>query len=62
MEKVQRGNFCVIEVRTPLRSTLVDEALDLASRLAAAADAGRVDLSDLGPRLKAPPGSTTFHD
>jgi len=27
---------------------LVDEALDLASRLADAADAGRVDLSDLG--------------
>lgn len=31
---------------------LVDEALDLASRLAAAADAGRVDLSDLGRRAR----------
>ena len=29
---------------------LVDEALDLAARLAAAAEAGRVDLSDLGRR------------
>jgi hypothetical protein len=31
---------------------LVDEAMDLASRLAAAADAGRVDLSDLGRRAR----------
>lgn len=31
---------------------LVDEALDLAARLAAAADAGRVDLSDLGRRAR----------
>jgi len=30
----------------------VDEALDLASRLAAAADAGRVDLADLGRRAR----------
>ena len=30
----------------------VDEALDLASRLAAAADAGRVDLNDLGRRAR----------
>jgi hypothetical protein len=31
---------------------LLEEALDLASRLAAAADAGRVDLSDLGRRAR----------
>jgi hypothetical protein len=31
---------------------LMEEALDLASRLAAAADAGRVDLSDLGRRAR----------
>ena len=33
-------------------TAVVDEALDLASRLAAAADAGRVDLSDLGRRAR----------
>ena len=31
---------------------LIDEALDLASRLAAAAEAGRVDLNDLGRRAR----------
>lgn len=31
---------------------VVDEAIDLATRLAAAADAGRVDLSDLGRRAR----------
>lgn len=31
---------------------VVDEAIDLASRLAAAADAGRGDLSDLGRRAR----------
>ena len=36
-----------------------DEALDLASRLAAAADAGRVDLSDLGRRARRLLASTT---
>jgi len=30
----------------------IDEALDLAARLAAAAEAGRVDLSDLGRRAR----------
>jgi hypothetical protein len=38
---------------------LVDEALDLASRLAAAADAGRVDLSDLGRRARRLLATTT---
>jgi hypothetical protein len=38
---------------------LVDEALDLASRLAAAADAGRVDLIDLGRRARRLLASTT---
>lgn len=38
---------------------LVDEALDLAARLAAAADAGRVDLSDLGRRARRLLASTT---
>ncbi len=39
--------------------SLVDEALDLASRLAAAADAGRVDLSDLGRRARRLLAATT---
>jgi hypothetical protein len=34
------------------QTSLVDEALDLAERLAAAADAGRVDLGDLGRRAR----------
>ena len=38
---------------------LLDEALDLASRLAAAAEAGRVDLSDLGRRARRVLASTT---
>ena len=37
----------------------LDEALDLAERLAAAADAGRVDLSDLGRRARHLLASTT---
>jgi hypothetical protein len=41
---------------------LVDEALDLASRLAAAADAGRVDLSDLGRRARRLLAATTARD
>jgi hypothetical protein len=41
---------------------LVDEALDLASRLAAAADAGRVDLSDLGRRARRLLASTTSRE
>jgi hypothetical protein len=38
---------------------LVEEALDLAARLAAAADAGRVDLSDLGRRARRLLSATT---
>ena len=41
---------------------LVDEALDLAARLAAAAEAGRVDLSDLGRRARRLLASTTSRD
>ncbi|MFZ1287981.1 MAG: hypothetical protein WAR57_13195 [Candidatus Phosphoribacter sp.] len=37
----------------------LDEALDLAARLAAAADAGRVDLGDLGRRARRLLASTT---
>jgi hypothetical protein len=37
----------------------LDEALDLAARLAAAAEAGRVDLSDLGRRARHLLASTT---
>jgi hypothetical protein len=33
-------------------SPIVDDALDLAERLVAAADAGRVDLGDLGRRAR----------
>lgn len=41
---------------------LVDEALDLAARLAAAADAGRVDLNDLGRRARRLLAATTPGD
>jgi regulator of extracellular matrix RemA (YlzA/DUF370 family) len=41
---------------------LIDEALDLAARLAAAADAGRVDLSDLGRRARRLLAATTPHN
>jgi hypothetical protein len=34
------------------QSPIVDDALDLAERLVAAADAGRVDLGDLGRRAR----------
>lgn len=37
---------------TVVSAPVVDEALDLASRLAAAAEAGRVDLVDLGRRAR----------
>jgi hypothetical protein len=37
----------------------IDEALDLAQRLASAADAGRVDLNDLGRRARRLLASTT---
>lgn len=37
----------------------LDEALDLAERLAAAADAGRVDLNDLGRRARRVLAATT---
>ena len=43
-------------------ATLVDEALDLASRLAKAADVGRVDLSDLGRRARRLLAATTSPD
>ena len=41
---------------------LMDEALDLASRLAAAAEAGRVDLGDLGRRARRLLAATTPRD
>ena len=41
---------------------MIEEALDLASRLAAAADAGRVDLSDLGRRARRLLAATTTPD
>jgi hypothetical protein len=41
---------------------LVDEALELAARLAAAADAGRVDLNDLGRRARRLLAATTPRD
>ena len=47
---------------TAADAPLVDEALDLASRLAAAADAGRVDLGDLGRRARRLLAATTAHD
>ena len=39
--------------------SLVDEALDLASRLAEAAEVGRVDLNDLGRRARRLRAATT---
>jgi hypothetical protein len=42
-------------VETPL----LDDALDLASRLASAAEEGRVDLADLGRRARRLLGATT---
>jgi hypothetical protein len=41
---------------------LLEEAVDLAARLAAAADAGRVDLSDLGRRARRLLAATTSPD
>jgi hypothetical protein len=41
------------------QAVVVDEALDLAKRLADAADAGRVDLGDLGRRARHLLASTT---
>jgi hypothetical protein len=41
---------------------LMDEALDLAARLAAAAEAGRVDLGDLGRRARRLLAATTSRD
>ena len=42
-----------------VEAPLVDEALDLARRLAAAAEEGRVDLSDLGRRARRLLAATT---
>jgi len=42
-----------------VEAPLIDEALDLASRLADAAEVGRVDLSDLGRRARRLLASTT---
>jgi hypothetical protein len=41
------------------QAPIVDEALDLAERLVAAADAGRVDLGDLGRRARRLLAATT---
>lgn len=41
---------------------VMEEALDLAARLAAAADAGRVDLSDLGRRARRLLATTTAEE
>jgi hypothetical protein len=41
------------------QTPVLDEALDLAERLAAAAEAGRVDLGDLGRRARRILASTT---
>ena len=44
------------------QAVVVDEALDLAQRLATAAEAGRVDLGDLGRRARHLLESTTGSD
>jgi hypothetical protein len=43
-------------------ASVVDEALDLASRLAQAAEVGRVDLNDLGRRARRLLATTTSPD
>jgi hypothetical protein len=42
-----------------IEAPFIDEAVDLASRLAAAAEAGRVDLNDLGRRARRLLAATT---
>jgi hypothetical protein len=42
-----------------IEAPFIDEALELASRLAAAAEAGRVDLNDLGRRARRLLAATT---
>jgi hypothetical protein len=44
------------------QAPIVDDALDLAERLVAAVDAGRVDLGDLGRRARALLAATTGPD
>jgi hypothetical protein len=44
------------------QAPIVDDALDLAERLVAAVDAGRVDLGDLGRRARALLAATTGSD
>jgi hypothetical protein len=57
-----KGRFCVMGQNAAADAPLVDEALDLASRLASAAGAGRVDLSDLGRRARRLLAATTTRD
>jgi len=44
------------------QAPILDDALDLAERLAAAVDAGRVDLGDLGRRARSLLAATTTPD
>lgn len=46
----------------PAEPPLIEEALDLAARLASAAEAGRVDLSDLGRRARRLLAASTGRD
>jgi hypothetical protein len=48
--------------QSAVEAPLLEEAVDLAARLAAAADAGRVDLSDLGRRARRLLAATTSPD
>jgi hypothetical protein len=45
-----------------IEAPFIDEALELASRLATAAEAGRVDLNDLGRRARHLLAATTAQD
>ena len=47
------------DMAVAIEAPFIDEALDLASRLAAAAEAGRVDLNDLGRRARRLLATTT---
>jgi hypothetical protein len=51
------GEVVVLDAAS--QAPILDDALDLAERLVAAADAGRVDLGDLGRRARRLLGATT---
>ncbi len=57
--RTERSILVDMDPRAAAATPVLDEALDLASRLAAAAKAGRVDLNDLGRRARRLLAATT---